>query len=161
MSSRTPTSKIAALGGALLLAALVAAPTARAQAQDNRNAQAIKYRQSAYTVLVAQFGVMGAMVQGKIPFDAKTFQTRAQRSAFMAQILPELFPAGSDSGAPTKAKPEIWQQTAEFQKLMKDVQDKLAALDKAAAGGTLESVKPAFQAASQACKACHEKYKND
>jgi cytochrome c556 len=152
-------SKLIALAAAALIAATSLVPVA--QAAENRNAMWIKYRQGAYTVLGTQFGIMGSMASGKAPFDAKEFQLRAERAAFMGQIVPEVFPAGSDAGAPTKAKPEIWKQPDEFKKLMDDLQVKLAALSKASASGNLDTIKPAFGAAGQACKACHDKFKND
>ena len=159
MPNRPASLKRLALAAAALLATAALAPVV--QAAGDPNAQAIKYRQSAYTVLVAQFGYMGAVVGGKMPYDAKAFQVRADRSVVLAQILPEVFPAGSDKGAPTEAKPEIWQQQADFKKLLADTQDKLAALAKTAAGGNLEAIKPVFAAAAESCKTCHKKYKND
>jgi cytochrome c556 len=67
----------------------------------------------------------------------------------------------SKSGAPTKAKAAIWDNKAEFDKLKKDLGEKTAALSAAAKSGNLETIKPAFGAATQACKACHDKYKED
>ena len=101
-----------------------------------------------------------AMASGKMPYDAKAFQLRADRVAFMATITPEVFPAGTATGGiPSKAKPEIWQDRADFDKLMKDLGDKTAALAVAAKSGSLDTIKPAFEAAAGACKACHDKYK--
>ena len=138
------------------MAAAATAPAMSAKAID----QAIKYRQAAYTVLYASFGPLGAMASGKMPYDAKAFQVRADRVAFMATITPEVFPAGTAKGGiPSKAKPEIWQDRADFDKLMKDLGDKTAALAVAAKSGSLDTIKPAFEAAAGACKACHDKYK--
>ncbi|MEY3464903.1 MAG: cytochrome c [Gammaproteobacteria bacterium] len=130
-------------------------------AQDARVAQQIKYRQGAYTVLGAQFGMMGAMASGKAPFDANAFRVAAERAAFMSTVVPDVFPAGSDVGN-TKAKADIWKNQAEFQKLMTDLRDKTAALSAAAkTANNVDAVKAAFGAAGQACKACHDKYKAD
>jgi cytochrome c556 len=159
MPNRSAPLKRLFLATAALLATATLAPIV--QAAGDPGAQAIKYRQSAYTVLVAQFGYMGAVVGGKMPYDAKAFQVRADRSVVLGQILSEVFPAGSDKGAPTEAKPEIWQQQPEFRKLLGDTQDKLGALSKAAASGNLETIKPVFAAAAESCKTCHKKYKND
>ncbi len=142
----------------VVVAALVVVPTA-GFAQDARVAQQVKLRQSAYTVLGAQMGLMGAMASGRMPYDAGTFRTAADRAAFMATIVSDTFPAGSAGNS--KAKPELWQQQADFQKLMKDMQVKTAALATAAKGNDLEAIKPAFGAAGASCKACHDKYKMD
>jgi cytochrome c556 len=159
MTTRSAPPKRLPLAAAALLAIVAVAPAV--QAASDPNAMAIKYRQSAYTVLVAQFGYMGAVVGGKMPYDAKAFQVRADRSVVLGQILPEVFPVGSDKGAPTEAKPEIWQKQAEFKKLLADTQDKLGALAKAAASGNLETIKPVYSAAADSCKACHKQFKND
>jgi cytochrome c556 len=132
-----------------------------AEAQQNRAAQQIKYRQAAYTVLGTQFGIMGAMAQGRAPWDAKAFATAAERAAFIATVTPDTFPAGSESGAPTKAKPEIWRNEAEFGRMLNDLQAKTAALATAAKGGNADAAKAALGAAGQTCKACHDKYKLD
>ena len=142
-----------------LVLAVLALPSAPAAAQNKQAEQAIKYRQAAYTVLGTNFGIAAAMATGKMPYDAKAFQTRVDRTAYMATIVPETFGPGTDAGAPTKAKKEIWTSQAEFQKLMKDMQDKTAALAVAAKTNDLEKIKPAFGAAGQSCKACHDKFK--
>ncbi|MFM7396750.1 MAG: c-type cytochrome [Gammaproteobacteria bacterium] len=144
----------------LVAVAMVFAGSGVAAAQDARAAQQVKLRQSAYTVLGAQMGLMGAQASGRAPFDAKTFAAAAERAAFMANYVPELFPAGSITPN-SEAKPEIWQQQAEFQRLMRDMQSKAANLATVARGGDLEAIKPAFGATGASCKACHDKYKAD
>jgi cytochrome c556 len=101
------------------------------------------------------------MAQGRAPWDAKAFATAAERAAFIATVTPDTFPAGSESGAPTKAKPEIWRNEAEIGRLMTDLQSKTAALATAAKGGNVDAAKAALGAAGQTCKACHDKYKLD
>jgi cytochrome c556 len=77
----------------------------------------------------------------------------------MGTIVPDLFPAGSAGG---KAKDELWQNSADFQKLMNDMKSKTAALSAAAAKGeSFDALKPLFGAAGGSCKACHDKYKAD
>ena len=129
-------------------------------AQDARVAQQVKLRQSAYTVLGAQMGLMGAMASCRASYDANAFRAAAERAAAMGNYVPELFPAGSITPS-SKAKPELWQQQAEFQRLMKDMQTKVTALATTARGGDLEAIKPAFGATGASCKACHDKYKAD
>lgn len=146
---------------AVLVAALAVAAVGIAQAQQNRAAQQIKYRQSVFTVLGTQFGIMGAMAQGRAPWDAKAFSTAAERAAFIATVAPDTFPAGSESGAPTEAKPEIWRNQEEFGRMMRDLQDKTRALSTAARSGDQNAAKAALGAAGQTCKACHDKYKAD
>lgn len=154
----SPRRRLAALA---LTAVAALGLAAVAEAQQNRAAQQIKYRQAVYTVLGTQFGIMGAMARGNTPWDAKAFSTAADRAAFISTVAPDTFPAGSDAGAPTKAKPEIWQNADEFGRLMRDLQEKTRALSAAAKGGDQGAAKAALAAAGQTCKACHDKYKID
>lgn len=149
---------------ALTTFAMGVASIALAQGGPSPAEMQIKYRQSAYTLIGGNFAPLGAMVSGKRPWDAKNAALRAERIAFVAQIAAESFPEGSGAGTqamPTKAKPEIWTNRAEFDKLMKDMVDKTQALAKAAKGGNQDAIKAAFGAAGQTCKACHDKFKLD
>jgi cytochrome c556 len=142
----------------------VAASTFDALAEDappSKAEQAIKYRQSVYKVILWNFGPVAAMAQGKIPYDAESFAHHAERVATMAPMLLEGYPDGSDSGAKTRARPEIWQNKAEFTQLMHDMESKTAALADVAKEGNFEKSKAAFGEAASACKACHEKYRTD
>ena len=153
-----PRSLIVA-GGVALIGVVGASSIAADQTNNRAAAFAIKYRQSVYTVMYGNFAPLGAMVKGTAPYDAAKFTQRAERVAYLAQLAGEAFPAESQSGATTAAKPEIWTNRAEFDKLMKNWQDKTVALAKVANGGNLDAIKPAFGAVVEACKACHDKFR--
>jgi cytochrome c556 len=125
--------------------------------------QAIKYRQSVYKVILWNFGPVAGMAQGKIPYDAAEFARRAERVATMAPMLLEGYPEGtaSEPGIKTRARPEIWENRAEFEKLMHDMENKTAALATVAREGDFDKSKAAFGDAAAACKACHEKFRTD
>lgn len=159
--SHAPSSLRRRLAAAAVLVVTALGLAAVAHAQQNRGAQQIKYRQAVYTVLGTQFGIMGAMAQGRAPWDAKAFATAADRAAFISTVAPDTFPPGSEAGAPTEAKPEIWRNQDEFGRMMRDLQDKTRALAASAKGGDQNATKAALGAAGQTCKACHDKYKAD
>ena len=109
----------------LLLSILVMGATfigASAQAQFAKPEDAIKYRKAALTVLGAHTARLGAMAQGRVPFDAKTATENAEIVADMAKLPWAAFVDGTDSGD-TKAKSEIWKDSAKF----KDYAGKLQA----------------------------------
>ena len=54
-----------------------------AAAQFAKPEDAIKYRQSAFTVMATHFGRIGAVVQGKAPYDAKTTAENANIAMMM------------------------------------------------------------------------------
>ncbi len=123
--------------------------------------QAIKYRQSVYKVILWNFGPMSAVAQGKASYDAKAFEHQAGRVATMAPMLIEGYPHGSHTGATTRAKPEIWQNYAEFKELMTAMVGKASALAEVAKEGDEDKSKAAFRELAGACRACHDKYRND
>lgn len=123
--------------------------------------QAIKYRQSVYKVILWNFGPMAAAMQDKADYDAQRFERQAARVAIMAPMLLEGYPHGSHTGATTRAKPEIWQNHAEFQQLMTAMVEKASALAEVAKEGNEDKSKAAFGELGGACRACHDKYRND
>ncbi len=145
---------------ALVLA--IACSTATAQAQQPTKAeQTLKYRKAVYQVILWNFGPMAAMAQGKIPYDAKEFEMRAQRVAELTPMLSESYTPETQSVAGTKAKPELWSNRADFDAKLKDLVDRSATLATVAKAGDAEQSKAAFLDTAQACKACHDKYRAD
>ncbi|BAP54621.1 cytochrome c, class II [Thioploca ingrica] len=130
-------------------------------AAENKTTDAIEYRQAAFEVLAWNFGPMGAMVKGKIPFDAKTFAERAANVAFLSKMPLEGFIPGSEQGE-TDAKPIIWQEWDDFKAKMGQLQEKSAKLAEVAKTATkVEEVANQFGETAKVCKGCHEKYRED
>lgn len=142
---------------ALLLASSTLLASVSAQAQFAKPEDAIKYRQSALSVMAAHTGRLGAMVNGRVPYDAKVAQENADVIATMAKLPWQGFGAGTEGG---KAKANIWTDAAKF----KANGDKLAAdasrLEAAAKSGNLDQIKAAFGAYAGNCKTCHDEFRN-
>ncbi len=142
---------------ALALAALLACGSAAAQFKSADDA--IEYRQGALAVMGHHFGLVGAMANGKLPFDAKAAQVNADLVATLSQLPWPAFIEGSDKGD-TSAKPEIWAQQARFKAAAQRLQDATAKLAAAAKTATkADDLKPAFGATAEACKACHDDFR--
>lgn len=150
--------KFAASIAAAAAACALAAP---AQAQSFQKPEdAIKYRKSALTVLAAHFGALGAMANGRAPFDAKAAANHADVVAVVSHLPWAGFVPGSDKGE-TRAKPEIWSQEAKFKGAAEKMQGDLAKLAAAAKTGNLDTMKAAFGPAAASCKACHDDFRKD
>jgi cytochrome c556 len=141
---------------ALAAATLTALPAA---AQFQKPQDAIKYRQSAFTIMGNHFGRIGAMVQGKAPFDAKAAADNAAIVMMMAKLPGAAFGPGTDKGAPTRAKAEIWTDGAKFGAAYEKLQTEVAKLDAAAKTGNLDNLKTAFGGVGASCKACHDNFR--
>ena len=121
----------------------------------------IGYRRSVMTMIGWNFGPMGSMVKGKIPFDAKEFATHAERVAFLAPQALEGFAKGSDKGAETDAKPEIWANFDDFKSKLNELIEQSKTMSEIAKTGDEAKMKDQFKKLGGACKACHDKYKQD
>ena len=99
---------------ALALAAMAATLSAPAAAQFAKAEDAIKYRQGALFVMGQHFSRLGAMANGRVPFDAQAAQQNADVVASLANLPWAGFGPGTDKGAPHKAKPNVWTEKAKF-----------------------------------------------
>ena len=72
-----------------------------AAAQFQKPEDAIKYRKSAMTVMANHFGRIGAMVNGRVPFDAATVQANADVVATLSKLPFTGFIDGTSTGAST------------------------------------------------------------
>ena len=146
----------------LVIAAAVATLGAAlpAAAQFRNNEAAIEYREGAFTVMAYHFGRIGAMVQGRVPFDAAAAQSDAELVATMSKLPFTAFvdgTAGTKKGTP---KPTVWTERAKFDEGAKKMQDEVVKLVAATMTGSLDQVKTAFAATNTSCKGCHDNYRN-
>ena len=129
-----------------------------ASAQFAKPEDAIKYRKNALFVMQQHYARIGAMVNGRVPFDAKMAADNAAVAESMSKLPWAAFGEGTDKGD-TKAKPEIWKESAKFKEGADKLQAEMAKLTAAAKTGNLDSVKAAFTATAGTCKACHDSYR--
>ncbi|MFZ4649222.1 MAG: c-type cytochrome [Rubrivivax sp.] len=142
---------------ALALSAVAAMAALPAAAQFQKPEDAIKYRQSALTVMAAHFSRIGAMAQGRVPFDAATAAANAEIVATMSRLPFVAFVDGSQGG---KAKAEIWSDRAGFNAAASKMQEEVGKLAAAARSGNADQVRAAFGATAGTCKACHDNYRS-
>ena len=139
-------------------AATLLSLAAPASAQFAKAEDAIKYRKAALTVMGAHFGRLGAMAQGRVPFDAKIAADNAEIVADMAKLPWAAFTEGTDAGD-TKAKPEIWKQGAKFKEYADKLQVESSKLAVATKSGKEDAFKAAFTATAGTCKTCHDDFR--
>lgn len=143
-----------------VLAVSVTAVAASAVAQKKSD-EVIEYRRSVMTMVGWNFSPMNAMVKGKITFDAKEFGQHAERIQFLAPQALEGFAKGSDKGAETDAKPEIWTHFEDFKSKLNDLVEQSKTMSEVAKTGDEAKMKEQFKKLGGACKACHDKYKQE
>ena len=143
----------------LALAAAVFAVSTPASAQFAKPEDAVKYRQSVMFVMAQHFGRIGAMANGRAPFDAKVANDNAEIVAEMSRLPWPGFAANTDRLS-QKAKSEIWSEPAKFKDHGDKLVDSTGKLLAAAKTNNLDNLKTAFGNAAQTCKACHDNFRN-
>ena len=144
----------------LAVAAAALSLSAPAAAQFAKPEDAVKYRQSALFVMAQHFGRIGAMVNGRVPFDAKAATENAEVVADMSKLPWAGFAAGTDKIS-QKAKPEIWTEQAKFKEHNEKLVAETGKLLAAAKTNNLDNLKAAFGSTAGTCKACHDAYRNN
>jgi cytochrome c556 len=126
-----------------------------AAAQFAKAEDAIKYRQSAFIVMAAHFSRVGAMVSGKVPFDAKVAQDNFAVAESLAKLPYTAFGPGTEGG---KALPEVWSEAAKFKTATDKMHAEIGKLGVAMKTGNLDVIKAAFGPTAASCKACHDDF---
>jgi cytochrome c556 len=131
-----------------------------AQAQFAKAEDAIKYRKASFNVMAAHFGRLGAMANGRMPYDAKIAAENAELVAILSKLPWAAFGEGTDKGE-TRAKAEIWKESGKYKEAADKMQAEVAKLNTAAKAGNLDALKVAFGPAAASCKACHDNFRRD
>lgn len=140
------------------LAAATLAVSLPAAAQFQKPEDAVKYRQSALSLMGTHFSRLGAMANGRVPFDAKV----AQDNAALVETLSKLPWAGftpDTEKLQTKAKADVWKDGAKFKQAQDNMMSEVAKLNTVAKTGNLDQIKAAFGNAAGSCKACHDAFR--
>jgi cytochrome c556 len=138
------------------IATVLAIGTGLTFAQFQKPEDAIKYRQSAFTVMANSFGKIGAVVKGEVPYNKEEVAKNAAIVTMISTLPWQAFGPGTEGG---KAQAEIWSDNAKFKSASEKMQLAVVDLNKAAQSGDLESIKKAYAAAGATCKNCHDDFK--
>lgn len=121
----------------------------------------VKQRQAAMTLIGKYFGPLGAMAQGKAPFDAKI----VQRNAGYLDALSEMPWDGFDPSTKgikdvkTRALPAIWEQPDKVKDAVSRLQSEIDKLQQVAKGGDEGAIKTQIGAVGKACANCHDNFR--
>ena len=127
---------------------------------DEAIERTIDYRQSVYTVVGNQMGLLSGIARGRIDFDQASAQLAADTIAQLALVAPNTFSAESIGVEGTEALAAINSNRDEFNTIMEDFQAASAALALALDGAT-ELPRRECGAMAQTCKGCHDQFKAD
>ena len=144
-------TKIAIAAGAVALAT-----TAMAQPKPENF---VKQRQSAFALMGWYFGPLAAVAKGEKPFN-KDDAVRATSYLVPLSKMPwEGVVAGTENVGNTKAKPEIWSDSAGFAAAAAAFRTQAGAMQAAAQSGDKAAVAAQVGPLFGACRTCHTAYR--
>ena len=146
-----------------LLAAAIAAglfTSLPAAAQFQKPEDAVKYRQSAMFVMANHFGRIGAMVQGKAPYDAAVATQNAEVVSTLSRVHWAAFVDGTAGSTKGSASAKVWSERAKFDDAARKMEGEVGKLLAAARTNSLDNLKGAFGGVGQSCKGCHDDFRN-
>ena len=119
----------------------------------------VKQRQAAMTLQSKYFGPIGAMVQGKMPWDAAVVTRNAGYLEVLSKMPWDGFqPSTVDVKGKNDAKPEIYKEMDKFKAAYEKFEVEAAKLAVAARAGDQGAVKTAFGEVGKTCKGCHDDF---
>ena len=127
-------------------------------AQDPKSEQLIKHRRAAFTLMSSYFSRILNVVDGEVDYDKSSVVQNAKNVEMLSKLPWIGFAPGTEFGD-TRAKPEIWFEEDEFEKLALDMQNKVHTLRVTAETGDAGQVKVAFITARKSCGACHDRFR--
>lgn len=145
------------VAAATVVGLLAAVP---ATAQFQKPEDAVKYRKAAFSVMGTHFSRLGAMSQGRVPFDGAAAAANAEVVNQMAKLPFAGFmdgTSGSEKGTPNG---KVWSERAKFDAAAQKMQEETAKLAAAAKMNNLDALKTAFGSTAGTCKSCHDDFRN-
>ena len=119
----------------------------------------VKQRQAAMALQGKYFGPIGAMVQGKMPWDAAIVTRNATFLEQLSKMPWDGFQASTADVKDNDAKPEIYKDPAKFKSEADKLETEMTKLAAAARSGDQNAVKAAFGEVGKACKSCHDDFR--
>jgi len=118
----------------------------------------VKQRQAAMTLQGKYLGPIGAMMKGAAPYNADVVAINATFLENLARMPWDGFDP-STKGEKSKAKPEVFTDTAKFKAAAETLEAETAKLGAAARAKNEAGVRASFGGVAKACGSCHDAYR--
>ena len=126
--------------------------------EDTLPGQPIKHRQEAFKEILRNFEPMGTMLRTN-RYEADPFADMAARLLSQRDGPWEYFTDGSFR-PPTRAKEAVWSRAEDFERKRTAFIEATDALVEAANDRELANVRAAYSAVENACRSCHDDFRN-
>lgn len=125
---------------------------------DTHPGQPVTKRRALLQDTLRTFEPMGIMMRGKKPYAAADFLALAERLQTLSTQPWAYFPPGS-TYAPSRAKPAVWQQSAQFRQAQDTYIKAASNLVAVAKTGNPDLIRAAYLQVSESCAACHKAFR--
>lgn len=151
------TRSLPATAGLMLMLGLLAACSE--VPVDTHPQKLVTQRQAVFKDFTRTLEPMGLAARERQPYQPGEFMTHALA---LQRLSSEPWPFFTADGnyPPTRAKPAVWDQPADFEQARLAFIGSVDALVAAAQTGTLAAVQPAVDQVEKSCKACHDQFRN-
>ena len=115
----------------------------------------VEYRQEVMSAIGGTMGALAKILRQDVdrPNDIAPLAAALSELAETAQSV---FPEGSEGG---DALPEIWEEPEDFRERLTTFKEAAIAFREAASSGDMSQIGPAVGAVGQACRGCHNSYR--
>ena len=154
----TKASLILVLSSATLAACVAVAPVEQTVVQQPQPSpqEIVAARQAAFHMSGAAMGNIKATIDRG--GDPKSQAYAARGVARWARVLPSMFPQSTAAITPSRARPEIWANRADFDAKAAAFAAAATELAAAADSGDKEAFAARWRATGATCGACHQAY---
>jgi cytochrome c556 len=140
----------------VLLVSAISVTAVTAHSMSTGNADADK-RIGLMKELGSNMKAIADVAKGEAAY-SPALNDNAKRINEIAKMMPDLFPAGSDTDK-DRAKPEIWSNGAEFSAAAMDFEKASAALVAAVSTGDQGKIGAALGGTGKTCGGCHKPFR--
>lgn len=144
--------------GTLLSAAVIGLAISATAAAQAKPEQLVKQRQAAMTLQGKYFGPLGAMAQGKAPYNAELVRHNAAFLDVLAKMPWDGF-AASTKDVKSATLPAVFTDTAKFKEAQDRLQSEISKLVSVSKSGDEAAVKAQLGAVGKSCGGCHENFR--
>lgn len=121
--------------------------------------QMVDKRQAIFKQMTKTLEPMGLVARERAPYNAAEFAAAAVQLQTLSKQPWPLFSADTRP-LPTRAKPEVWSQAADFRTAQDSFQGKVNTLVTASEGSDIAALRSATLAVEASCKGCHDTFRN-
>ena len=143
-----------------LVAAVVTLTGCSDRAKDTHPDQLVSKRQAIFKKFTKTLEPLGMVARDRQDYVRVEFMANAQALQELSS-QPWAYFTADGNYPPTRAKPEVWSQAAEFKQAQTSYLAAVEQLVKISGDNDLPAIRASVDAVQKSCKSCHEKFRNE